>query len=98
MDKTTVINKMEEVLKSSRKQLAEKDSSTLASIGNNIKMNFEKFKLSWDENPGAKVLIDQYKDKMSSFNDALGNGDIATSGMYISDMQKILDQFKTIRA
>jgi len=94
MDREKIAQTMEEVVRSYRGQLAKKDDSLLANIGNAAKMVYETFKTKMVGNEEEKHAIDMFKQYAEAFEDALKDGKFQDASKALDNMEKSIQAFR----
>ena len=102
MDKTALIRKMEEFVKSYREQLHEHEGSTLTAVSTNAKRLFEGARKTLAdarqaimENEKAQSGLESLKEYMEKLEDAVKRGDKKMSAKTLEMMEEALHKFKT---
>ena len=94
MDREKTAQRMEEVVRSYRQQLAENEDSTFSNMGNSVKMGFESLKGAVSGSEEEKHAISMFKRYADDFEGALKKNDRTTAQKALDDLEKSIQGFR----
>lgn len=94
MDKSSVIETMQDVVHSYREQFIKNDNSTFSNIGNAAKLGYESLKASMAGTDAEKHQIDMFKQYADSFEDALQSGNRMAAQSALDNLEKVIQGFR----
>lgn len=95
MDKNVVIEKMQDVVLSMRKQLADNEDSSLSNFGNSFKMGFQSLKASMSGDEVDKQMLASFKADMDRAEDSLKHNNRAGAAQAIDSMERSIQNYRS---
>lgn len=95
MDKNVVIEKMQDVVLSMRKQLAENEDSSLSNFGNSFKMGFQSLKASMSGDAADKQVLAAFKADMDRAEDYLKHNNRTEAAQAIDSMERSIQSYRS---
>lgn len=99
MDKSTLLSKVEESIRSYKEQLEKNEGSTLATVASGAKTGFEsawagleKLKDGFMENETAQKTLENIKEHLGKLEDAIKEGDKKVSAMAVEKVEELLKE------
>lgn len=94
MDRQKIIESMEEIIQSCRRQLIENNESIMANIGNTAKLAFGTVKAKIAGTDDDVTLIDTFHKAVSDFEQAIKNKDKVRATQILDEMESYVEKYK----
>lgn len=94
MDRQKIIESMEEIIQSCRRQLIENNESIMANIGNTAKLAFGTIKAKITGTDYDVTLIDTFHKAVSDFEHAIKNKDKERATQILDEMESYIEKYK----
>ncbi len=96
MDKSSLIERLQDVVNTLRGQLNHNETSVMNSVTNSAKVGYESIKASLSGKDGVKYALEKFKEHLDAFEKALKQGDRDSATRTLDAMESTIDNLKTM--